>query len=121
MKKIFIVLFVIIGLLILSGCNKVERKTPEGWALKYAIEDAYDETIIAYTIEKYKVTNAFEDREGGEGTFVMYQITLLNDSGKSIYYNIFIVFNRQIESTFFTRRTISEDEIIDVDLNYAQK
>jgi hypothetical protein len=124
MKKIFIVLFVIFGLIILNGCKDEEKKLPSEWALHYVIEDANSRfnnpDIIAYQIEEYKPIDDAFIYDIKVGTFGIYQITLLNDFGQNVTYNVLVAFNRKIDERYmwFSKRAFSEDEIIDIDMEY---
>ena len=124
MKKIFIVLFVIFGLIVLNGCKDEEKKLPSEWALHYVIEDAnfrFDNPdIIAYQVEEYKPIDDVFIYDIKVGTFGIYQITLLNDFGQNVTYNVLVAFNRKIDQHYmwFSKRAFSEDEIIDIDMEY---
>ena len=124
MKKIFIVLFVIFGLIILNGCKDEEKKLPNEWALHYVIEDANfrfeNPDIIAYQIEEYQPIDDSFIYDIKVGTFGIYQITLLNDFGQNVTYNVLVAFNRKIDEHYmwFSKRAFSEDEIIDIDMEY---
>ena len=125
MKKIFIVLFVIFGLIVLNGCKDEEKKLPSEWALHYVIEDAnfrFDNPdIIAYQIEKYQPIDDVFKYDIEEGTFEIYQIKLLNNSGQNITYNILVAFNRKININYgwaSGTRVFLENEIVDIDIEY---
>ena len=120
MKKLLIALALVL-VFALVGCEKVEKRTPEGWALYYA-EQEYNKEYEGYGIFGYQIDNVIiaEDEVCDEDlTWRAYIITIINDSGKSMEYNVFIAYKERGYPPFFEFNTIPESNVIDFDIEKA--
>lgn len=118
MKKILYIVVLMI-VIILSGCGKEDKKTIKDWALNYTIkvynEDYKDYGIFAYNIEQLTLYDK-EELELLESNqyYVLYEITIIDSSGKSVIYNISITY--EVETMhFWLVRGYKESQIIDFD------
>jgi len=118
MKKILYIVVLMI-VIILSGCGKEDKKTIKDWALDYTIE-FYNEDyegygIFAYNIEQITLYDK-EELELLESNqyYGLYEITIIDNSGKSVIYNVCIIY--EVETMhFWSVRGYKESQIIDFD------
>ena len=111
MKKILVALMLVL-VLSLSGCDADNPKLePKGWALQYA-EEQYEYDYGGYTLIAYDVKqlSIYQGLESDFEFYEIFEITFVNDSGKSIIYNVFIAYDNNMW------KYISEDNILDVDI-----
>ena len=128
MKKILIAIMLIITLG-LSGCSSdIEEKIPREWAFDETIKE-YNRYYGGYRILGYEITgltisqDIIEEWENSDNydkniKFELYQITIINDSGKSKIYNTFIAFEYKsfILDAYITPTRIPYENIYDLDV-----
>ena len=119
-RTLFTIMLFVLGLG-LMGCKSEPQQTPKGWALQYA-EEQYEEDyggygLFAVHIEQYGIYG-IEDLEDefGDYQFSCYEITFINDSGKSVIYNVFIAYEQTAFQMYFGAIGIRESQIYDIDI-----
>lgn len=106
---------------VLVGCGNNPRWTLEKWALEFAVEeyncDYKDYGILAYKVDKNQIYDKekFEQWTDGEYLYVVYEVTLIDLSGNSKKYNVFIIY----ENGFLQTNYYKQERIIDVDVEEA--
>lgn len=130
MKKIkdAIIGFIIgslLGLVFIAGIreydNRPERHTPEELAIQYVMEE-YDDVAIAYNVVEYIFTPEtiveLEDCEGDENNvYHIYEVTIINNSGDSIVYNVFEALEGGNNLRYFGYKT---QDVIDIDVRESE-
>ena len=121
MRKILL-LVLVIGLLMLSGCKSESRHTLEDWALHYALEQ-YEEDYGGYGvfgnfIIRGKITSDNLEQLEENQYAVMYLIMIIDDTGRGRLYNVFIFYEDKVlwDNMIVSREIIKESQIIDVDI-----
>jgi len=127
MKKILVILLIVLSFT-LGGCSGETKHTLEGWALKYA-EEEYNKDYDGNEIISYQIENLIinPDAQNDYEDYIrhLYQITIINNSGKSTRYNVLLVYDHTSFDSFVRARSIPEDKIITVKveemiINYAE-
>ena len=116
MKKILVILLIVLSFT-LGGCSGETKHTLEGWALKYA-EEEYNKDYDGNEIISYQIENLIinPDAQNDYEDYIrhLYQITIINNSGKSTRYNVLLVYDHTSFDSFVRARSIPEDKIITV-------
>lgn len=116
-KLLFIIVLMVV--IILSGCGKEEKQSIKGWALEYTIE-VYNEDYEGYEIFAYNIEPlTLYDKEELEllkrnQYYALYEITIIDNSGKSVIYNVWVVYEIATMQ-FWIDDGFKESQIIDVD------
>ena len=127
MKKLLVILLIVLSFT-LVGCSGEAKHTSDGWALKYA-EEEYNKDYDGYEIISYQIENLIinPDAQNDYEDYIrhLYQITIINNSGKSTRYNVLLVYDHTSFDSFVRARSIPEDKIITVKveemiINYAE-
>ena len=119
MKKLFILAILLLSVALI-GCDREEERTPEGWALYYA-EQEYEKDYSGYELFGYQVEDCivYEEQRSEDYSSRLYQITFINDSGKSVEYNVFIAYIERGFPPYIEFNTIPEKNVIGVDIEVA--
>jgi hypothetical protein len=124
MKRILSIMMLLVLSIMLIGCDKKVRKQPDEWALYYA-ELEYEnvhgsDEVFGYNIDRMAIRYDDELREyrtENNLTCYLYEITIIDESGRSHIYNVFI--SIQAPSLSFEDNVIEED-VYFVDIEEAQ-
>ena len=112
MKKLLIILMLALTSFMLMGCDDhKDEHSSQYWAEQYATEQYNkkyeDYGIIAYKIDELSITEAA--RYDGDYIWVGYEITIINESGESTIYNIFLEVKQTIVNSYTKEEIISFD------------
>ena len=115
-------------LILFSTMQKQKPKTAEYWAIE-AVKEEYLESVygdygfLGYTINEITITgdgNDIDSNQRGYG-YKAYAVMILDDSGKSHYYNVWIDFRTTAFDDYFGARKIKEENIVDIDIEEAHR
>ena len=107
---------------------KQKSKTAEDWAIE-VVKEEYLESVygdygfLGYTINEITITGDVDDIDSNQRGYgyKAYAVMILDDSGKSHYYNVWIDFRTTAFQDFFGARNIKEENIVDIDIEEAYR
>lgn len=94
MKKILLLVLTLVSVFLLTGCEREESRTAEGWAV-YAVETGYDGTdlpITPYLIHAEETSIVWGDDSDDFDHFATFIITIVQDADGDPTERTFAVF-----------------------------